>query len=105
MVVAVVLVFPPVGVPQHRCPQSEPAAGTVDSLDHGMHPATGQGFSNQLDVDRIERSAAQHRHTDAGDTLPCHTDLTGGCPGEVNDATRDVGPAIIDENIDRATIV
>src|SRR5262245_8924117 len=68
-------------------------------------PATGQAFSNQLDVDRTPRSAAQHRHTDAGDTLPCHTDLTGGCPGEVNDATSDVGPAIIDENIDRATVV
>jgi len=36
MVVAVVLVIPPVRVPQHPLPQSEPAAGGLDALDHRL---------------------------------------------------------------------
>lgn len=94
--------------PEAFAAESEPAAGALGALNDGLHPATGQGvlrFSNQLNVDRTKISATQNRHANAGDTLPCHTDLTGGCPREVNDATSDVGPAIIDENIDRATVV
>ena len=45
MVVSVVLVIPPVGVPQHRCRQSEPAASAVASLDHGCIPRQVKGFA------------------------------------------------------------
>ena len=65
-----------------------------------IHGGRGRGATNETDIHsaptylfyRTEISAAQHRHADASDTLPCHTDLTGRCPGEVNDATNDVGP-------------
>ena len=70
-----------------------------------MHGQTDTQRPQPICSVRTEISAAQHRHANAGDTLACHTDLTGRCPGEVNDTTNDVGPTIIDDNIDRATVV